>query len=482
MRKSLYTIFIMALVSFGCTKDFEEINTNPNAPGKAEPQLLLRQVTYDYLEQMSYEGFVAGNLLSQHFAMIDFNLFDRHSLTEPQLGGNPWPFMYRNLRDCEILLGLARSSNVYSVYEGPALVLKSYITMALTDIYGDVPYSQALKAKSGLINPAYDSQENIYTGAEGILANLRLAEERIEAYQGGTALQGDILFNGDLNGWLRFANSLRFKALMRISGVSNVAQELQSIVDAGNFIADASQNALYPFSESQPNNFRMARLRDGDFNLYAMSSTIEDILIDDLNNDPRLNTYFRTIGKDTTFDYNGILNGRDASSSIKLDTISLPGTIWRENAGVLNANYFSSWEMNFLLAEAAERGLISGSAKSYYDQGVMQSFTYWNTAMPANYLEQGNAAYGANGANPLEQILTQKWIASIIHGYEPWIEWRRTGFPQLKTVAASLNGNEIPVRMPYPTDEEALNADNYSEAAGNTNGNSVNVPVWWDNN
>ena len=94
-------------------EDFKEINTNPNAPVSVQPSLLLRQVIYDYGEQMSYEGFVAGNLLGQYLTAIDFNLFDRHSLTEPQFGGNPWPVLYRNLRDNEIILNRAQNNVMY---------------------------------------------------------------------------------------------------------------------------------------------------------------------------------------------------------------------------------------------------------------------------------------------------------------------------------------------------------------------------------
>ena len=102
----------------------------------------------------------------------------------------------------------------------------------------------------------------------------------------------------------------------------------------------------------------------------------------------------------------------------------------------------------------------------------------WQTAMPADYLTTGAAAFGTN--NAFEQIITQKWLANIVNGYEGWIEYRRTGFPALKTISASLNNDLIPVRMPYPTSEDALNNANFSQAASNTNGNSVNSNVWWD--
>ena len=480
MKNSIYILLGFFILS-ACNKDFEELNTNPNSPTEVQPSLLLRQVIYDYGEEMSYEGFVAGNLLGQYFTQIDFNLFDRHSLTEPQFGGNPWPVIYTNLRDNEILLNQARSNSVYAVYEGPALILKAYLAAALTDIYGDAPYSQALQGQSGIVTPAYDSQEMIYSGNNGVLDNLDKGIDAIRNYSGAQSLDGDILFGGNLDSWVNFAHSLKIKYLMRVSSREDVAAELQAIYDSGEFITANAQNATFDFTNGQPNNFRMATLRDGDFNLFIMSETMEEILTG--LNDPRMEVFYRPIGNDTTGTvYDGLLNGPDASqTSISVADYSLTGTIFREHTGDLDANFMTAWETHLLLAEAAERGLISANAQMHYETGVQLAFDYWQTPMPASYLTTDAAAYSSNGANPIEQIITQKWIANTINGYEGWIEYRRTGFPQLKTISASLNGDLIPARMPYPTDEDALNNANFVSATAG-NGNSINAQVWWDVN
>ncbi|PSR14907.1 MAG: SusD/RagB family nutrient-binding outer membrane lipoprotein [Bacteroidetes bacterium] len=482
MKFLKYSVLLgLVIGSFACTTDFETINTNPNAPIAVQPSLLLRQVIYDYGDEMAYEGFVAGNLLGQYFTAIDFNLFDRHSLMEPQFGGNPWPVIYTNLRDNELILDQVKTNTALAVYEGPALIMKAYLTMALTDIFGNVPYSEALQGADGQVTPAYDEQEAIYTGTDGILAVLDQGIAAIANYQGSIPLQGDLLFNGDLAGWTRFANSLRIKALVRISDRVNVAGQLQTIYAAGNYLQTNDQNATFDFNDGQPNNFRMANLRAGDFNLFIMSETMEDILVN--LNDPRRAVWFRPFGNDPTqSQYAGLLNGPDASqTSISVADYSLSGTIFRERTGDLDANFLTAWETHFLLAEAAEKGLLTADAKTLYERGVAQAFDYWQTELPADYLSTGPAAYGATGANKLEQIITQKWLANIVNGYEGWIEYRRTGFPALKTIAASLNNNLIPVRMPYPTEEAALNPANYNAAATATNGNSINSRVWWDN-
>jgi hypothetical protein len=463
------------LLLFTCTKDFEAINTNENAPSEVQPELLLRQVLYGYGDAMSYEGFVAGNLLSQHFSMIDFNLFDRHALSSPQEGGNPWPILYTALRDNETILELSRANPAQSVYEGPALVMKAYLAMTLTDMFGDVPYFNAFSGRSsGITTPKYDAQQDIYNDETGILDNLRQAVATMDAYQGAVPLNGDILFNGDLEGWIRFANSLRIKALMRISARQDPGGAIQEIVDGGRYLQNNAQNATFDFTAGPPNSYPFATARIGIFNVFLMSETAAEILTP--LNDSRLGVLYRPSAANANF--SGIINGIDAASAIVPDNFARPGTIFRENTGDLDFNYLTSWETNLLLAEAVVKGYLDGEAKTYYDLGVNQAFEFYGVVPAESYLSAAPTAYDEDRA--LEQIITQKWIANIGNAYEGWAEWRRTGFPALKPVEASLNGGLYPVRMPYPNDEQALNFENYQAAAAATQDNSVNVPVWWD--
>ncbi|MDP5157970.1 MAG: SusD/RagB family nutrient-binding outer membrane lipoprotein [Flaviramulus sp.] len=478
MKNILYILTILSLVTTSCTKDFEEINTNPNAPVSVQPSLLLRQVIYNFGEEMSYEGFVAGDLLAQHRTALDFNLFDRHALKSPQLGGNPWPVFYTNLRDNEIILNQSRTVDALKVYEGPALILKAYMAGGLTDLFGDAPYFEAFDGINKTVTPVYDAQEDIYLNEGGILDNLDKGIEAIENYNDAIPLEGDILFNGDLQAWVRFANSLKVKYLVRISGKVDVSLDLQSIFDAGNYIKINSQNAVFDFTNSDPNSFRLAQLRIGDFNNFVLSETMEDILVG--LNDTRINTLFRPFSNSNSGEFNGLLNGIDATStSLTLANYSLAGTPFREDTSTLDANFITAWEVHFAFAEAASKNLILADAQQLYESGVALAFEYWNTDLPSDYLTS-NAAFNASGTTPLQQIITQKWIANIINGYDGWVEYRRTGFPELRTISASLNNNVIPVRMPYPAEEATLNTENYNRAANNTNDNSIDSPVWWD--
>ncbi len=476
MKNLLYSFSLLLVL--GCTKDFEEVNTNQNAPSTVQSELLLRQVLYGYGDKMSYEGFVTGNLLSQHFAMIDFNLFDRHALSSPQEGGNPWDILYTSLRDNETILQQSRTLPSAAVFEGPALVMKAYLAMNLTDLFGDVPYSQAVQGRtSGVVTPTYDMQEDIYLADGGILANLVEAVRVMDAYDSAIPLRGDIVFNGDLAGWTRFANSLRIKALMRISARQDVSAELQALYKEENYIGSSEQDATFAFAAGPPNSFAFATARIGIFNAFIMSNTAEALYGE--YDDPRVAVHFRPSANDGN--YLGVANGLADVSNLVLDDYARPGRIWRENTGDLEFNYMTSWETNFLLAEAALKGYLTGAnAQDLYETGVTQAFGYWNTALPTDYLTAGPAAW--NSGSALEQIITQKWFASIGNAYEGWNEWRRTGFPALLPVAASLNNGLYPVRFPYPADEQALNFENYQGAADATDGNSINVPVWWDVN
>ncbi|TYC12112.1 SusD/RagB family nutrient-binding outer membrane lipoprotein [Bizionia gelidisalsuginis] len=481
MKKAqLFLSCFALLVLSSCTKDFDTINTNPNAPNTVQPSLLLRQVIYDYGEQMSYEGFVAGDLLAQHRTALDFNLFDRHALKSPQLGGNPWPIFYTNLRDNQIILNQSRSTPTYSVYEGPALILKAYFTAGLTDLFGDVPYFEAFNGGNGTVTPAYDTQEAIYLEPGGILDNLDRGMEAISNYNAAIPLEGDILFDGNLNRWIQFANALKIKHLIRISDKIDVSQELQALYTEGNYIASNADNATFNFTNTDPNSFRLAQLRIGDFNNFVLSETMEDIL--SALNDSRVNTFFKPFSNSTSNVFNGLINGIDASStSVELGNYSLAGAAFRDDTSVLDANFITAWEVHFALAEAADKGLIQANAQELYELGVQQAFAYWQTEMPTDYL-LGNAAFSAPETTPLQQIITQKWIANLINGYEGWVEYRRSGFPEFNPISASLNNDLIPIRMPYPAEEAALNAENYNEAANATNNNSINIPVWWDEN
>ena len=323
--------FLAALLLAACTGDFAEINTNPNAPADVPPALLLRQVTFSLADGLSYEGFTGGANLGQYFsADPGFNAFDRGNLLAPQFGGNPWPLLYTNLRDAELILARSRDNPGDAIYEGPARILRVFAAAGLTDVFGDVPYREAAAGRGGEVTPAYTPQADVYLAADGLLAELRAAVAAMDAYTGTAILEGDVLYGGDLAAWTRLANSLRLKLLLRASARldDDRLAELDDVFTEGRYIDEASGDAVFAFG-APPNDFRFARARLGDFANYLESLTIDSVL--NRLDDPREAVFFREAAAGGRA---GVINGLGPETPYSADTVSLPGTIFREDAEV----------------------------------------------------------------------------------------------------------------------------------------------------
>ncbi len=179
--------------------------------------------------------------------------------------------------------------------------------------------------------------------------------------------------------------------------------------------------------------------------------------------------------------YKGLPNGlsRQNQNAYNFNDISLIGKLFRDDAAGVNAQIMTYAELQFLLAEAVQKGYISGSIMSYYNEGIKASHTYYNTTVPASYLTSPNVTL--TGTDNLKKIMTQKWIANFLNGYEAWIDVRRTGFPQLPIPADNLNNNKFPVRFRYPSTEQAANRANYETAVQRIGGDTYDSKSWWEN-
>jgi hypothetical protein len=215
--------------------------------------------------------------------------------------------------------------------------------------------------------------------------------------------------------------------------------------------------------------FAYERSRDD----HAVSATMIDTL--QSLSDPRLPLYARKNVYDT---YAGAPNGYD-NPPYPRDSISRIGEPFA--SATTPAVIMSYAEVLFLEAEAAERGWISADAGELYNQAITANMQ-WNGIAQGDidaYLAQTEVAY-AGGADGLRQIALQKWIALYGNGPEAYTEWRRTGYPELHAGPDAVNGGVIPVRLPYPSVEQALNGANLSQAVSNQGGASLNDPLWWD--
>ena len=469
----IFTLFF----TFACTEGFEEINTNPNSPEAIGPQFLLSNVISVAANENTYtQGFRLSNYLAQFAASVEFERIDRY-----EMGSNAqyWNGIYRLLNDIE---SIQTNPATNEAYNAVADIMKAYLFSQLTDMWGDVPFSEALGAKSRVFNPAYDTQEKIYTDPEiGILALLKKSAETLKTT--GASIQGDMMFNNNLEKWRRFANSLRVRYILRISKRLTDFSELQALADKNDLMLSNADNAVVPYLASAPNQWPMSQAALGLYQEHRMTLTVDSVL--KAWDDPRQSVLYKPTQKSITDgkpEFKGLPNGLNRETindrGIILNDISLFGAIFRDVPNGVDGQFMQYAELQFALAEAVTRGYISGNAKAYYEKGIAASFAYFDTPIPVGYFNRPNVAL--DGTNDLTKILTQKWLSLINNGHEAWFNIRRTGIPALTPGPDNLNDDKYPVRYLYPESEQAVNNLNYQAAASRMGGDNINSKVWWE--
>lgn len=468
------TLYILgfALIAFSCEK-FDAKNTNANAPEKVNPQFLLSNVIATAADNQAFWGWHAGSFLAQHASNLEFLPIDRYDL-----GNNEglWNETYRLLNDLQTIIESEQGNEAYTAV---ANILKAHQASLLTDLWTNVPYFEALKGESDdIFTPKFDSQEDIYTAEGGILDLLEKAVATLKATT--SFINGDILFNGDLQKWIATANSLRVRYLVRISSKIDVSAALHNIVDNEALFTSNNDHAVLPYLSASPNQWVIFTEREGRYVDVRMSTNAENIL--SALDDARIQTFYKpTVNSaNSTPVYTGIPNGlsRDSQNGYNLNDVSLMGSFLRDQPDAVEAIFMSYTELQFCLAEACQKGIISGSVQQYYENGINASHDFFNTTLPAGYLS--SASVVLDGTSDLERIMTQKWISSFMNGYEAWFDIRRTGFPILTLPADNINGDVYPVRYAYPTTEQAVNGTNYTQAVSQIGGDDYNSKGWWE--
>ncbi|MDN3689989.1 SusD/RagB family nutrient-binding outer membrane lipoprotein [Cyclobacterium jeungdonense] len=506
---ALTLLLIVGLVS-SCDKDFEEVNSNPNSPETVSSSLLLPNIIRNAANEIVGKGWGIGNVVMQYTSKIQFTNEDRYNWG-PE--GDPYSVFYNTLRDVNnmvLISGEAGENN----YVGVALVMKSLMYAFMTDAYGDLPYTEAIGAKDGINYPKFDRQDIIY---DGILRDLEQANQLLGSSSEG--LEGDILFQGDILKWKKLANSLRLRALMRISDRENPSSGMQAIVSNPQqfpVFEGNEDNAALQYLQDVPNQHYLFTTRSGSFDEYRLSTTIEGYLKD--MEDPRLFAYYQPTNDSgagiigAPEDYAGVPNGLADENAYGYSPSGDPnkgGSNFISRVGLLfsclacseyaspvgfQTVLMSYSELQFLLAEARERGFISvGDAGTYYENGIQASFDYYedrlrvanlgeiaDAVQPAPaYYSQGTVAYTGSQEEKLEKIGTQKWIALFFNGLEGWFDWRRTGIPEIEPGPAAYI-ETVPVRFMYPTGVQALNKENYEQAVSVQGQDRITTRVWWD--
>lgn len=497
--KSILSILLALFVTSACDDDFEEINANPNQPEEVTSDLLLTNVIIRSVGEMDGQAWGTGNVVAQHVAKIQFTGRDRYDWT-PE--GSPWFDFYDVLRDVNNIIDNEETENSYVAV---SLIMKSWMYQILTDLYGDIPYSQAIQGKSDAnFTPVFDAQQDVYAG---ILSDLEKANTILNT--NATPITGDILFNGDLSRWQKLANSLRLRVLMRQSAQVDPSSAMSAILNDDNapIFTSNEDHAVLNYLSSAPNQQPLYTTRSGSFDEYRLSQFMENIL-KDLNDDrlyayaqPTTNSGAGLVGE--AEDYVGVPNGLADESALIFNGgsnfVSRVGLMYSclacddmASPTARQGMIMTYSELQFILAEAAEKGYISGEAEAFYLNGIEASFDYFvertalispeisEAVMPeASYFTQPEVAYTGTQEEKLEKIALQKWLALFFNGNEAWAEWRRTGYPAIEPGPDALV-NQVPTRFMYPIEAQSLNGDNYDAAISSQGPDVITTKVWWD--
>jgi hypothetical protein len=456
--------------------DLTGLNENPNAPTDVSAEFLLPQAlragvetTFGATMMLSHTGIWSG-----HFAQIQYP-DEETGLVRPGSMDAFWDSYYAGpLKDIQDVVEKGRETGTPN-HEGVGLIWRSWLFHQVSDLWGDIPYTEALSGTDNT-TPSYDSQQAVY---EGLLADLTAGVALLNS-AGGDFADGDILYDNDMTLWGRFGNSLRMRLAMRLVNVdaAKAQSEFVAAYNAGGFQSNADNAMLaWPGSPYENPLYENYLTRDD----HSISGALVDSLAS--LNDPRLELYAEPAASDGT--YRGHYNGYD-DPPLVLAAYSRIGDFWRAEGAATPAAIMTYAEVLFLQAEAAQRGWIAANPATLYAEAIRASMNLYDAQSPAgNPTDAEIAAYLANpevAFNPatgLEQIHLQLWIALYANANETFAHWRRTGVPEL-TPGPNLRTSRIPIRFSYPSGEQSYNSTNLAAAVQRQGGgNDLITPLWW---
>lgn len=488
--KNIVTLLVMLAFISSCNQNFEEINIDPNRPEKVNPGVILGQMQYRIINS----SVSAARGFTHELMQVDAPRASTSGLGLHRYSVNPgagvWTGFYQNLTDAQDIYILADGLKENN-YKAIALVYKSWAYSILTDLYGDVPYSEALKATEANFKPSFDKQKDIYIQILKDLetANSLFDDNKILTYGGDLVYNTSVLTGGKNVGiqrWKKFTNSLRLRLLLRLSkkeGEINVKEQITAIladaVKYPTFVANADEAIFrYPGTFPYFNPYYNARTLD-----WREGTYFTEFFLNQMNtsSDPRRAIWaipvivsgvstFRGIqsGYPTTLEY---VVGQNSSYTDALKTLPQLGVM------------MPYAEVEFIKAELALKGYTTGKTpKAHYDAGIAASMVQWGAIMPATFLAQKSIAYDATVTTEkqLEQIMLQKYYAYFFVDYQAWFEKRRTGYPILPRGAGIPAANKFPSRVPYPTYLQSLNPEGLAKATAAIGGDNSDTKVWWE--
>ena len=422
-------------------------------------------------------------------------------------------------------------------HEGIFLIFKSALWSIATDLYGDIYYSEGLRGQEGILFPKFDEQKDIYPA---LIQNLKDAAALLAVGTDPIDKNYDLFYKADKTKWIKLANSLRLRLLIKASKkLDNVASEIADVAALPLMGAVADNASIQYQSGTSTYSWPMGSLRQGWTDNFLLRRPCKT-LIDSLKamNDERLKVWVAPIQKpwtnvkadnkkketitqkgytyDVEWEYIDrsipeikavahliqdsltYYGGYPAGSFINVlaanGSYVFPDTKWNykistfskllnENANpLLQASIMQSDEVQFLLAEAAVKGYITGSAENYYKKGVELALNRWGEPLPGTYFNSPTAKFPASGTNEqkLAKIALQKWLGLFLMGVESYADYRRTRLPKIDQNGDLPLGNyPFPLRYRYPETELNNNAQNYQDAVGRLDKGDTELSKMW---
>ena len=461
----LTVVFSLFLVSCE-TVDFGDENVNPNSPtSKKTDALLTNAMTY----MPNVVSAVDPNYFVQTVSDVTYTTGSRYDQTEWS-----WNGLYTGpLKDLQEVLDL--NENYPSEVTGggsngnqkaAAHIMMAYYYLHITDRWGYAPYSEALKGSEN-VSPKFDSVEFIY---DSLLTNLDAAVGMMD--NGG--LNGDILFGGNMSGWVVMANTLKMRIALRMADVdpSTAASVFNAAYNSG--VIGQGGDLHYPYltSDAFDNPWQDRFQTRYDF-------VVSKLLIDYLKStgDPRLPYMADGTPISNGSEYVGLEYGLENPGVLETLLSGIDGRIIYD--GTQQGGWIATYaEVCFAMAEANERGWTTvGDTLTWLKLGIQASCERWGvpSASAASF-----AASATLGSNPMETIAMAKWVDMFCQGYEAWTEYRRLDFPVLSPPAAAITGSGVPVRNGYGGLVPSQNKASYDAAVAAQGPDNQDTKLWWD--
>ena len=501
------------LFTWGCDEDFVEVNTNPYAVTDVDPALLFAGAQRTHLGTWTAEHTIVQQFVTPYNqgATLGFNFNEDIDGVNNPKWDQSYPTVIRNMVQAINLLGEETERiNLLSMLR----IWKAQVFMGLVDEYGDVPYFEAGKAVSeGIFSPVYDDDAAIYEDLEKEIREATAALNPSADYVSADLFYGSNAENATGNAadqvakWKKLGNSLLLRLGMRYSKVNPTkAQSIVSEAFAGGVMTANADNAYVKYDGTLYVHDQNNGLRNfSQFN-YAAEPFVDQLKS---TNDPRAKFILATFDDPGT-----VANDADPDTELanqfgvpigvnNTELADPDGPYRGSRGGGLNYSQINIWivgspaapefwvtyaQTSLLLAEAAERGWVSGDAKTFYENGIranMEVYSLYPNATPIPdadinaYLAEPDVAY--NTTDAIELINTQYWIVNFRNGTEAFANFKRSGYPALSPNLSNNNLNgEFARRMSYPDREASSNAENYAGAVALMGSDNLVSRVFWD--